>query len=124
MKKGFLNSNAKPLYPKGSEEGILPENAGDPLGYLPKSLRQSCKVRGTARLPEAKPCPSPPPCVPSVWELESLFEWVGSCSARGLKLFWCSFFCRGPWSRPGRLQWFGFGTKAGQGGLAPCQAFA
>jgi hypothetical protein len=36
------------LYPaEGSKEGVVPENAGDPLGYLPKKLRQSCKVVDT-----------------------------------------------------------------------------
>jgi hypothetical protein len=48
VKKGFFNTekakNAKPLYPEGSGEGVLPENAGDPLGYLPKGLRKTCKV--------------------------------------------------------------------------------
>jgi hypothetical protein len=48
VKKGFFNTEqakkAKPLYPEGSGEGVLPENAGDPLGYLPKKLRQTCKV--------------------------------------------------------------------------------
>ena len=43
LKKGFFNDSKTPLYPKGSEEGVLPENAGDPFGYLPKSLRKNCK---------------------------------------------------------------------------------
>lgn len=44
MKKGFLNKASAALYPEGSNEGVLPENAGDPLGYLPKRLRNTCKV--------------------------------------------------------------------------------
>lgn len=47
LKKGFLNaSEAKgSLYgDEGSKEGVLPENAGDPMGYLPKGLRQKCKI--------------------------------------------------------------------------------
>lgn len=45
VKKGFLNNTAGKLYgEEGSREGVLPENAGDPLGYLPKKLRQTCKV--------------------------------------------------------------------------------
>jgi len=47
LKKGFLNKEHKPLYPKGSTEGVLPENAGDPLGYLPKNLRNTCKIIDT-----------------------------------------------------------------------------
>jgi hypothetical protein len=46
VKKGFLNNTkGKSLYgPEGSAEGVLPENAGDPLGYIPKSLREKCKI--------------------------------------------------------------------------------
>jgi hypothetical protein len=46
MKKGFLNRSDGPgLYgPEGTAEGVLPENAGDPLGYMPKSLRSKFKV--------------------------------------------------------------------------------
>lgn len=45
MKKGFLTRKDADLYgPGGSGEGVLPENAGDPLGYLPKGLRKSCKI--------------------------------------------------------------------------------
>jgi len=48
MKKGFFNNkDSKPLYPEGSNEGVLPENAGDPMGYLPKKLRQTCKIVDT-----------------------------------------------------------------------------
>jgi len=43
MKKGFLSSS-KPLYPNGSTEGVLPENAGDPMGWMPKSLRKKCNI--------------------------------------------------------------------------------
>jgi len=50
MKKGFLNSGkGGSLYgDEGSKEGVLPENAGDPLGYIPKKLRQQCKIVDTA----------------------------------------------------------------------------
>lgn len=49
LKKGFLNSGKTDLYgPEGSKEGVLPENAGDPLGYIPKRLRNSCKIVDTA----------------------------------------------------------------------------
>eukprot|EP00668_Euglena_longa_P015306 GGOE01019369.1.p1 GENE.GGOE01019369.1~~GGOE01019369.1.p1 ORF type:complete len:523 (-),score=172.34 GGOE01019369.1:198-1691(-) len=44
IKKGFLNDAKTALYPKGSENGVLPPNAGDPLGYLPEGLRKTCKV--------------------------------------------------------------------------------
>mmetsp|Transcript_126492 Transcript_126492/g.247988 ORF Transcript_126492/g.247988 Transcript_126492/m.247988 type:complete len:332 (+) Transcript_126492:3-998(+) len=47
MKKGFLNSSRAKgsLYGEGgSGEGVLPENAGDPLGYIPKKLRNTCKI--------------------------------------------------------------------------------
>jgi len=47
VKKGFLNNAKDALYPEGSKEGVLPENAGDPLGYLPKRLRNTCKVVDT-----------------------------------------------------------------------------
>ena len=48
IKKGFLNatgSKGPGLYgPEGSKEGALPDGAGDPLGYLPKGLRNRCRV--------------------------------------------------------------------------------
>ena len=46
VKRGFLNQpNIKPLYPEGgTPEGNLPDGAGDPLGYLPKSLRSKVKT--------------------------------------------------------------------------------
>ncbi|CAE7359340.1 BMY1, partial [Symbiodinium pilosum] len=48
IKKGFLNSGKAGLYgPEGSKEGVLPENAGDPLGYIPKGLRKQCKIVDT-----------------------------------------------------------------------------
>ncbi len=44
LRRGFLSS-ARALYPPGgSPEGVLPEGAGDPLGYIPKTLREKCKV--------------------------------------------------------------------------------
>eukprot|EP00812_Abedinium_dasypus_P014360 NODE_787_length_1363_cov_251.363150.p2 GENE.NODE_787_length_1363_cov_251.363150~~NODE_787_length_1363_cov_251.363150.p2 ORF type:complete len:207 (-),score=65.44 NODE_787_length_1363_cov_251.363150:725-1345(-) len=46
IKKGFLNNNSsKGLYgPEGSSEGVLPENAGDPMGWMPKGLRKNSKI--------------------------------------------------------------------------------
>lgn len=46
IKKGFFNSKkAAPLYGEnGSGEGVLPENAGDPMGWMPKKLRNTCKI--------------------------------------------------------------------------------
>jgi len=45
IKKGFLNHASKQLYgAEGSGEGVLPENAGDPMGWMPKKLRQSSKI--------------------------------------------------------------------------------
>lgn len=44
MKKGFLGNSKKPLYPNGSTEGVLPENAGDPMGWMPKGLRKRCNI--------------------------------------------------------------------------------
>lgn len=50
VKKGFFDK-VKPgeeLYgPEGSNEGVVPDGAGDPLGYLPKKLRSMCKVVDT-----------------------------------------------------------------------------
>ena len=52
LKKGFLNGKGPKLYgPDGSKEGVVPENAGDPLGYIPKKLRNQCKIVDT-RSPE------------------------------------------------------------------------
>eukprot|EP00397_Hematodinium_sp_SG-2012_P033881 GEMP01036267.1.p1 GENE.GEMP01036267.1~~GEMP01036267.1.p1 ORF type:complete len:436 (+),score=85.66 GEMP01036267.1:32-1339(+) len=54
MKKGFLQgADFAPLYPDGSNEGVLPENAGDPMGWMPKKLRQTCKIIDTST-PEYK----------------------------------------------------------------------
>lgn len=45
IKKGFLNKAGGSLYgDSGSKEGILPENAGDPMGWMPKKLRNTCKI--------------------------------------------------------------------------------
>jgi len=44
IKKGFLNKGGGELYPTGSGEGVLPENAGDPMGWMPKKLRNTCKI--------------------------------------------------------------------------------
>ncbi|KAF4702244.1 hypothetical protein FOZ63_032690, partial [Perkinsus olseni] len=49
LKPGFLTNTKGVLYGKsGSTEGVIPENAGDPMGWLPKKLRQSCKIVDTA----------------------------------------------------------------------------
>jgi len=48
IKKGFLNKPTAELYgPNGSGEGVLPENAGDPMGWMPKGLRKTCKIVDT-----------------------------------------------------------------------------
>ncbi|CAD7956402.1 unnamed protein product [Amoebophrya sp. A25] len=49
MKGFFGKKGAKgALYGDGgSGEGVLPENAGDPMGYLPKKLLQTCKIVDT-----------------------------------------------------------------------------
>lgn len=48
VKKGFLNKAKGSLYgEEGSKEGVLPENAGDPMGWMPKRLRQTCKIVDT-----------------------------------------------------------------------------
>eukprot|EP00747_Dinoflagellata_sp_TGD_P162427 gnl/TRDRNA2_/TRDRNA2_180023_c0_seq1.p1 gnl/TRDRNA2_/TRDRNA2_180023_c0~~gnl/TRDRNA2_/TRDRNA2_180023_c0_seq1.p1 ORF type:complete len:538 (-),score=128.77 gnl/TRDRNA2_/TRDRNA2_180023_c0_seq1:52-1665(-) len=46
IKKGFFNNpGKKSLYgPEGSKEGVVPENAGDPMGWMPKKLRQTSKI--------------------------------------------------------------------------------
>jgi len=46
VKKGFLNNNKGPtLYgPEGSKEGVVHEDAGNPLGYIPKGLRKKCNI--------------------------------------------------------------------------------
>eukprot|EP00391_Amoebophrya_sp_Ameob2_P005140 CAMPEP_0178988730 /NCGR_PEP_ID=MMETSP0795-20121207/3965_1 /TAXON_ID=88552 /ORGANISM="Amoebophrya sp., Strain Ameob2" /LENGTH=776 /DNA_ID=CAMNT_0020680021 /DNA_START=87 /DNA_END=2418 /DNA_ORIENTATION=+ len=49
--KGFLNKAKEKnvtLYDEnGSGEGVLPENAGDPMGWLPKKLRNTCQIVDT-----------------------------------------------------------------------------
>lgn len=47
IKKGFLNcrKQSQSLYGEGgSGEGVLPENAGDPMGWMPKKLRNNSKI--------------------------------------------------------------------------------
>ena len=46
IRPGFLNRKEGPgLYgEEGTKEGVLPDGAGDPLGYMPKSLRSKFKV--------------------------------------------------------------------------------
>jgi hypothetical protein len=61
IKKGFLNNAKTHLYgEEGTPEGVLPEGAGDPLGHIPKSLREKCKIIDTCIGAEAKPVPAPP----------------------------------------------------------------
>lgn len=49
VKKGFFDKKGGPgLYgPEGSKEGVVPDGAGDPLGYLPKGLREKMQVVDT-----------------------------------------------------------------------------
>merc|ERR1719159_1393987 len=46
VKKGFLNNNkGKTLYPEeGSKEGWVHEDAGNPMGWMPKGLRNKAKI--------------------------------------------------------------------------------
>eukprot|EP00658_Telonema_sp_P-2_P073013 TRINITY_DN6207_c0_g2_i2.p1 TRINITY_DN6207_c0_g2~~TRINITY_DN6207_c0_g2_i2.p1 ORF type:complete len:501 (+),score=167.25 TRINITY_DN6207_c0_g2_i2:147-1649(+) len=59
VKKGFLNSSklkkqGTGMYGEnGSGEGILPEGAGDPMGWMPKKLRGMCNVVDTSKQSEA-----------------------------------------------------------------------
>lgn len=63
IRKGFLNNPGTRLYDdKGTTEGVLPEGAGDPLGYLPKGLRDRVQVVDTR--PEAQPKPQPKASLP------------------------------------------------------------
>lgn len=51
LKKGFLNASKGSIYPNGSDEGMLYGDvkvAGDPLGYIPKGLRNRVNVVDTA----------------------------------------------------------------------------
>jgi len=52
VRKGFLSKkDGTGLYgPQGSAEGVVPDGAGDPLGYLPKSFREKCQVVNTGQL--------------------------------------------------------------------------
>ena len=52
VKKGFLNSSkaAGALYPGGSDEGMHPPNAGDPLGWMPAGLRSKVNVVDTSKM--------------------------------------------------------------------------
>jgi len=55
VKKGFLNSDklkkeGTGMYDEtGSGEGVLPDGAGDPMGWMPKKLRNMCKVVDTGQ---------------------------------------------------------------------------
>jgi len=46
VKKGFFNNNkGKTLYPdEGSKEGVVHEDAGNPMGWIPKGLRNKSKI--------------------------------------------------------------------------------
>ena len=50
IRKGFLTGAGTKgsLYPNGSDEGMHPEGAGDPLGWMPKGLRSRVSVVDTA----------------------------------------------------------------------------
>lgn len=54
--KGFFDrAKGGELYgDEGSTEGVVPDGAGDPLGYLPKGLRNKCKVVDTNKMSEAE----------------------------------------------------------------------
>merc|ERR1719230_811903 len=53
MKKGFLSgSGAGALYPKGSTESIPAEDVGNPLGWMPKGLRDKVSVVDTGTASE------------------------------------------------------------------------
>jgi len=78
IKRGFLDKKGGALYPEGTtSEGVLPEGAGDPLGHIPKSLRERAKIIDTRTTPlppttPAAPAPAAPkpkttmqPAVPS-----------------------------------------------------------
>ena len=54
MKPGFLSGAGGALYPDGSSEGMHPEGAGDPLGWMPKGLRSRVGVVDTRHTPEAQ----------------------------------------------------------------------
>lgn len=47
IQKGFFNNAKVSLYPNGSSEGMHPEGAGDPLGWMPKGLRNRVGVVDT-----------------------------------------------------------------------------
>ena len=47
IKKGFFKNAKMSLYPNGSDEGMHPEGAGDPLGWMPKGLRNRVGVVDT-----------------------------------------------------------------------------
>lgn len=66
IKRGFLlGEKATALYgPEGTKEGVLPEGAGDPLGYLPKGLRDKCKIVDMSK--EQVSVSSPPPATQKV----------------------------------------------------------
>jgi hypothetical protein len=82
VKKGFFNSaKAKPLYPEGSGEGVLPENAGDPLGYIPKSLRQKCKIVDSNN-PQYQQAAQPTPAQKQQEEFKKMFGDLGSSFER------------------------------------------
>lgn len=58
MNRGFFGSGsdgsaAAVLYPDGSKEGVLPEGAGEPFGWMPKKLRERVQVGQKKRSPRS-----------------------------------------------------------------------
>ena len=52
LKRGFLDAKGGVLYPEGTTaEGVLPEGAGDPLGHIPKSIRDRSKIIDLSKTP-------------------------------------------------------------------------
>ncbi|EEQ98387.1 hypothetical protein Pmar_PMAR013736 [Perkinsus marinus ATCC 50983] len=75
LKPGFLKNTKGAIYgERGSTEGVLPENAGDPMGWLPKKLRQSCKIVDTASTQQNTPAAVPQEHQKMQKELAEIFD--------------------------------------------------
>ncbi|EPY33489.1 hypothetical protein AGDE_08258 [Angomonas deanei] len=91
IKKGFLNGKQSLYGPEGSKEGDGPKY--DPLGHIPESLRNKCKIIDTTKLGEPsnvsvaqksapqKASPPPPPpqvekVLPPPKEEKSKQDWI------------------------------------------------
>ena len=61
LKSGFLAKSKVALYPNGSDEGMHPQNAGDPLGWMPKGLRDRVNVVHPNKPSLQTPCPAAGP---------------------------------------------------------------